>query len=85
MMRRHEFINEAVAAEILALIHPTWNAAVLAERLNDYHDYDIAQALEQLAGGASGTVPAPGCPASGRDPCPTATSREQGACRLPGR
>ena len=48
MMRRHEFINEAVAAEILALIHQTADPAVLAERLNDYHDYDIAQALEQL-------------------------------------
>lgn len=48
MMRRHEFINEAVAAEILALIHQTADSAVLAERLNDYHDYDIAQALEQL-------------------------------------
>ena len=46
MMRRHEFINEAVAAEILALIHQTADPAVLAERLTDYHDYDIAQAPE---------------------------------------
>ena len=48
MMRRHEFINEAVAAEILALIHEDPDPARLAERLDDYHDYDIAQALEQL-------------------------------------
>lgn len=69
MMRRHEFINEAVAAEILALIHQTADPAVLAERLNDYHDYDIAQALEQLTPEERlGLFLPPGCPASGRNP-----------------
>lgn len=48
MMRRHEFINEAVAAEILELIRQSTDPAALADRLTDYHDYDIAQALEQL-------------------------------------
>ena len=50
MMRRHEFINEAVAAEILELIRQSTDPAALADRLTDYHDYDIAQALEQLLG-----------------------------------
>ena len=48
MMRRHEFINEAVAAEILELIRQSTDPAALADRLTDYHDYDIAQALEAV-------------------------------------
>ena len=77
MMRRHEFINEAVAAEILALIHQTADPAVLAERLNDYHDYDIAQALEKLTPEERLDCSCPWVPCVWQRSCPTAMSRSR--------
>ena len=65
MMRRHEFINEAVAAEILELIRQSTDPAALADRLTDY----------QPEGGWGSSCPwAPcGYPRS----CPTAMSRKR--------
>ena len=47
-MRRHEFINEEIAQEIIQFIRDGQNRDTLLSRLDDYHDYDIAQALEEL-------------------------------------
>ena len=45
-MRRHEFINEEIAQEIIQFIRDGQNRDTLLSRLDDYHDYDIAQALK---------------------------------------
>ena len=47
-MRRHEFINEEIVQEIIQFIRNGQNRDTLLSRLDDYHDYDIAQALEEL-------------------------------------
>lgn len=77
MMRRHEFINEAVAAEILELIRQSTDPAALADRLTDYHDYDIAQALEQLTPEERLGLFLPLAPCGWPRSCPTAMSRKR--------
>lgn len=47
-MRRHEFINEEIVQEIIQFIRAEKNREALLSHLDDYHDYDIAQALEEL-------------------------------------
>ena len=47
-MRRHEFINEEIVQEIIQFIRSEKNREALLSHLDDYHDYDIAQALEEL-------------------------------------
>ena len=47
-MKRQEFINTQVAEEIAKLIHENLDKKDFLQRLDDYHDYDIAQALPSL-------------------------------------
>lgn len=47
-MRRHEFINEEIVQEIIQFIREEKDRDTLLSRLDDYHDYDIAQALEEI-------------------------------------
>ena len=47
-MRRHEFINEEILQEIIQFIREEKDRDTLLSRLDDYHDYDIAQALEEI-------------------------------------
>ena len=47
-MRRHEFINEEIVKEIIQFIRGEHDREALLSRLDDYHDYDIAQALEEM-------------------------------------
>lgn len=47
-MKRLEFINTQVAEEIAKLIHEDLDKKDFLQRLDDYHDYDIAHALPSL-------------------------------------
>ena len=47
-MRRHEFINEEIVQEIIQFIREEKDRDTLLSQLDDYHDYDIAQALEEI-------------------------------------
>lgn len=42
---------EEIAQEIIQFIRDGQNRDTLLSRLDDYHDYDIAQALEELTPG----------------------------------
>lgn len=50
-MRRHEFINEEIVKEIIQFIRGEHDREALLSHLDDYHDYDIAQALEEMTPG----------------------------------
>jgi magnesium transporter len=47
-MERQNFVNEEITAEILELIRGHMGAPGFQDLLSDYHEYDIAQAAEQL-------------------------------------
>ena len=47
-MERQKFINNEVVKEILTLIRSHVGEPDFQEKLNDYHEYDVAQAAEEL-------------------------------------